>query len=89
VTAACEPDCSGRECGGDGCGGSCGTCPDGSGCDGNGVCVAGLEPPAGDVGGPGEFAGRYRGGAGCGGGAGGASWLGLLLLAAARRRVRT
>ena len=33
----CTPDCAGKNCGNDGCGGSCGTCPDGYGCDG-GIC---------------------------------------------------
>ncbi|MGM0576403.1 MAG: hypothetical protein ACQEXJ_11790 [Myxococcota bacterium] len=35
--ACCQPSCDGRSCGSDGCGGSCGTCPDGFGCDG-GLC---------------------------------------------------
>lgn len=36
--AVCAPDCAGKECGSDGCGGYCGSCPDGSGCNGAGQC---------------------------------------------------
>jgi len=35
---ACHPACTGRQCGPDGCGGSCGQCPDGAACDGEGRC---------------------------------------------------
>jgi hypothetical protein len=39
VCPPCVPDCTGRQCGDDGCGGSCGTCPEGSICDGAGQCI--------------------------------------------------
>ncbi|MCB9740880.1 MAG: hypothetical protein H6747_16560 [Deltaproteobacteria bacterium] len=38
----CTPNCEGRVCGSDGCGGSCGDCPNGKNCDGQGQC---NDPP--------------------------------------------
>jgi formylglycine-generating enzyme required for sulfatase activity len=35
----CAPDCGSAVCGSDGCSGTCGTCPEGTRCDG-GMCVA-------------------------------------------------
>ncbi len=40
---ACTPSCGGKDCGPDGCGGSCGTCPAGETCFGDGLC-AGTAP---------------------------------------------
>jgi hypothetical protein len=34
----CTPDCSNKHCGDDGCTGSCGTCAEGSSCNGQGIC---------------------------------------------------
>jgi hypothetical protein len=39
ISAPCLPLCDGLACGDNGCGGTCGTCPDGSICDGGGACV--------------------------------------------------
>jgi hypothetical protein len=39
VPPPCSPRCQGKECGDDGCGGSCGSCPDGYLCRGNGKCA--------------------------------------------------
>lgn len=44
--AGCTPDCSTRSCGDDGCGGSCGYCPSGQRCSGEGVCYV-PEPECG------------------------------------------
>lgn len=38
TTCACIPYCDGKACGSDGCTGSCGTCGEGSFCDGAGQC---------------------------------------------------
>jgi len=37
-SCVCLPLCDGKECGPDGCDGSCGSCPAGSTCDGDGLC---------------------------------------------------
>lgn len=37
--SGCAPNCSGRVCGSDGCTGSCGSCPQGKGCNFEGQCV--------------------------------------------------
>jgi hypothetical protein len=37
--AVCTPACGGKTCGPDGCGGSCGDCPVGQSCCGNGTCA--------------------------------------------------
>jgi hypothetical protein len=39
----CTPNCQNKKCGDDGCGGSCGTCPSGYTCSGNGVCQQNAE----------------------------------------------
>jgi phosphate-induced protein 1 len=39
TNCVCTPSCANRACGGDGCGGSCGDCPPGAVCDGDGRCV--------------------------------------------------
>jgi hypothetical protein len=42
---SCVPDCDGKVCGSNGCGGTCGKCPQGSGCNAEGLCEPGLVDP--------------------------------------------
>lgn len=43
--STCTPACDGKSCGPDGCGGKCGTCPDGTTCNGpTGKCEASAPP---------------------------------------------
>ncbi len=60
-TPTCTPSCGGKQCGSDGCGGSCGNCPGGFVCDGNGQCVSGC---------PDSCWGKQCGPDGCGGSCG-------------------
>lgn len=57
----CAPSCGPNVCGDDGCGGVCGTCPDGSTCDG-GQCV--TDPTGGGGAGGDPTGGGGEGGAG-------------------------
>ena len=58
----CVPNCTNRECGSDGCGGYCGTCPQGTACDPQGLCAAKPCTP--------QCSGKQCGSNGCGGSCG-------------------